>query len=153
MQPDFTVSGGCGDTVCDAAGLSISPANIFTEFDGVFYDFAYAWVGVAVDDFSAHLELEINLLAPSSTCSNELSYTFLDPSNLLFVSGSWYHGAYVACIFLGYLSIFFDGSFIFTPEIHGWVNTTTPVTFTAGIDLVISSGIYIQTPSVFNKIL
>ncbi|KAL1964916.1 hypothetical protein VTN77DRAFT_6269 [Rasamsonia byssochlamydoides] len=84
------------------------------------FDFSKYWLGVAFDDFKIHVELDINL-TPSQP-ENEIVIPLIGSSGLdiPFMSNK-----------------IFSTDFNFNPQIHGWVNSTSPANFTYGFDIVI----------------
>lgn len=111
---DLSFSGGCDGFGCledwtPDANFSMLPFN-FGEY----------WLGVVFDDFKIHVELDINLTPSQPT--NEISIPLLGSSGLdiPFMKGK-----------------IFDTDFNFNPQIHGWVNSTTPAHFSYGFDIVI----------------
>lgn len=109
--------GGIGDDI-------IQPPAIFQKDSG--FDFSDFWVGAAINTTSAHFEFAINLTASNNT--NEFtvplysitkSHTF---DKLVTVTAT------------------------FSPEIHGWINTTNDVNFTHGFDFEVQPGSGVLIP-------
>ncbi|KZV84532.1 hypothetical protein EXIGLDRAFT_727021 [Exidia glandulosa HHB12029] len=84
------------------------------------FNFEDHWVGVSMRDFSAHIELEVDI-TPTNT-SNELSVHMLGKPVV------------IAIPLLPGLDIIFD------PQLHGWVNVSKELSFTYGMDIEVPDG-------------
>ncbi|EJD50357.1 hypothetical protein AURDEDRAFT_160259 [Auricularia subglabra TFB-10046 SS5] len=120
---DMSISAGGQDL-----GHELTPTANFTSrfVQAANFDFTRNWVGFAMQGFSAHVELAVDLTPANS--SNELVIHLLGvPLTIPVVA-------------VPGLSVTFD------PQIHGLVNVSEPVTFTHGFDLTVPAGSTLLIP-------
>ncbi|RDW74829.1 hypothetical protein BP6252_05971 [Coleophoma cylindrospora] len=127
---DLSFSGGCDDA---ASFVSTCPAQWAPDanFSMLPVDFTENWLGIAFDDFHIHIELDVELTPENPT--NEIDIHLLGDSGIdipFSKSGP------------------FSTTFNFDPQIHGWVNSSSPANFSYGFDFVIPDHSAIWIPVV-----
>ena len=91
-----------------------------TAGKAVDFDFDELWVGAIMDNMTAHIDLAVNVTTSNDT--NEFAVPLYTNSKSRIIDG-------VVII-----------TTVFTPEIHGWINTTMDVNFTHGFDFTMQPG-------------
>lgn len=138
---DLSFSGGCNGDLC------VEDWAPDANFSMLPFDFTEYWLGVAFDDFKIHIELDINLTPTQPT--NEIIIPLLGSNGLdipFMVSHvSLGSSTPLPLPYMIMLTInkkkgrIFDTDFNFNPQIHGWVNSTSPAHFNYGFDFVVRS--------------